>query len=85
MYILSSTSSFEITEVESLMQKANSIDLSSNSSLPEEEEIVAKLKSLEVHEQEWKWESLTISRNCIVQTNTIASLVKSFSGESKQS
>lgn len=53
-YTSSSSSSSEITEAETLtlMQNSNSADSSSNSSLPEEEGIVAKLKSPEVHEQE---------------------------------
>ncbi|KAJ9163704.1 hypothetical protein P3X46_023343 [Hevea brasiliensis] len=53
-YTSSSNSSSEITEAETLtlMQNTNSADSSSNSSLAEEKEILAKLKSPEVHEQE---------------------------------
>ncbi|KAF2282890.1 hypothetical protein GH714_043310 [Hevea brasiliensis] len=51
-YTSSSNSSSEIAEAETLTQNPDSADSSSNSSFPEEEEIVAKLRSPEVYEQE---------------------------------
>ncbi|KDP31149.1 hypothetical protein JCGZ_11525 [Jatropha curcas] len=53
-YTSSSNSSSEIAEVETLTlsQNPNPADSGSNSSLPEEEEIMVKLRSTEVHEQE---------------------------------